>query len=124
VPQTQPFDMLDGIAVFRVGRRASLDEAIGAVTLAISEARERGLRKLMVDASAIGDFQPPGVGARHYLARQWSMAAGGVVQLAVVVRPEMIDPQKFGVMVAANFGASANVFADPAEAVAWLRTQP
>jgi len=44
------------------------------------------------------------------------------VQIAVIARPEMIDPQKFGIVVATNFGALANAFASEAEALDWLRT--
>jgi len=40
----------------------------------------------------------------------------------VVVRAEMIDPEKFGILVARNAGLDANVFADEAEALSWLKS--
>ncbi len=52
--------------------------------------------------------------------RQWAGAAGGAVQIAVVAKSEVIDPQKFG-GVAAKFGASTNALAAEADAIAWLR---
>lgn len=40
--------------------------------------------------------------------------------LAMVARPEMIDPERFGVTFAANRGLVGGVFVSEAEAVAWL----
>ncbi len=42
------------------------------------------------------------------------------MRAVMVARPEWIDPQKFGVIVAANRGFDANVFPKEAEAIAWL----
>ncbi|MEP6634023.1 MAG: hypothetical protein ABJA62_07410 [Luteimonas sp.] len=39
----------------------------------------------------------------------------------MVARRETIDPQKFGVVVASNFGLHTNVFETEAEAMAWIR---
>jgi hypothetical protein len=38
----------------------------------------------------------------------------------MVARAEMIDPEKFGVTVAAMRGLASNIFATEAEARAWL----
>jgi hypothetical protein len=38
----------------------------------------------------------------------------------MVAPPELIDPQKFGVTVAANHSMEGNVFVLEADAVAWL----
>jgi hypothetical protein len=43
-----------------------------------------------------------------------------LVQLSLVVRPEMIDPEKFGITVARNAGMNADVFPAEPEALAWL----
>ena len=51
--------------------------------------------------------------------REWARAAGGAVRLAMVARPEMIDPQKFGVTVAANIGLNADVSTSDEEALHW-----
>ena len=40
--------------------------------------------------------------------------------MAMVMRPEMIDPEKFGVTVAFNRRLIADVFVDGGPAVAWL----
>jgi len=38
----------------------------------------------------------------------------------MVARPEFIDPQRFGVIAAANAGLRADVFSSESEAVSWL----
>jgi hypothetical protein len=38
----------------------------------------------------------------------------------MVARAEMIHPQKFGVLVAANLGLVSNIFTTEVEARAWL----
>jgi len=42
------------------------------------------------------------------------------LKIACYSRPDLIDPQRFGVMVARNRGLKVEVFADRSEAVAWL----
>jgi hypothetical protein len=58
---------------------------------------------------------------RLSMTREWADAAGGVVSVAIVCRPESIDPEKFGVTMAASFGFVANVFESENEALDWLR---
>ena len=41
-------------------------------------------------------------------------------KVALIARPSMIDPERFGETVASNRGAVGRVFASEAEAVAWL----
>jgi hypothetical protein len=42
------------------------------------------------------------------------------VTLAVVVKPQLLDPKKFGETFAQSIGLQARAFATVAEAVAWL----
>jgi len=120
----QGLDMIGDIAVFRPRASLSIDQAIWLVKSAIESAREQQIRKLLVVASGLDGFESPSIATRHMLAREWAGAAAGAVQIAVVAKPEMIDPQKFGVVVAATFGALTNAFATEADAIAWLRATP
>jgi len=120
----QGLDMIGDIAVFRPRASMSIDQAIWLVKSAIESAREQQIRKLLVVTSGLEGFDSPSIATRHMLAREWAGAAGGAVQIAVVAKPEMIDPQKFGVVVTAKFGASTNAFATEADAIAWLRATP
>ena len=110
-----------GIGVFRPRTLDSIQHAIRTVTAAIAHARAAGIAKLLVDATALSGVRPPGIGTRHQMAREWAEAAGGELALAVVVRREYIDPEKFGVVVAGNFGLVSNVFDRVEDALEWLR---
>jgi hypothetical protein len=123
VNKATQFEMLDGIAIFRPSGHASLEQAISLVKSAIGAARDCGVRKLLIAASELEGFESPGIGARHYMARQWAGISAGMLHIAVVPRADMIDPEKFGILVARNFGASADVFASETDAIAWLRSK-
>jgi hypothetical protein len=42
----------------------------------------------------------------------------------MVVRPEIMDPQKIGVVMAQNRGIAAEVFTNESAAIAWLDAIP
>lgn len=78
------------------------------------------MRNLLVVTSDLTGFEPPSIFDRYDFVRKWARVAGGAVRVAMVARPEMIDPRKFGVTVAANHGLIADVFESEDEALAWL----
>jgi len=119
--KTLPIEILGDIAVLRPRGRIPLERLIPRVTATIKAVRDRGIRKLLLVALELEGLQSPGIGTRFFLSRQWAIAAGGAVRMAIAVGADLIDPQKFGVLVARNFGATANVFATEAEALAWLQ---
>lgn len=123
VKATTQFDMLGDIAIFRPSGSISLEQAIDLIKSAIASARERAVRKLLIVLSGLDGFDSPGIAARHYMSRQWAGASAGIIHLAFVPKAHMIDPEKFGVMVAKNFGASADVFTSEADALAWLQAK-
>jgi hypothetical protein len=118
---TARFEMLGDVAVFRLGGQVVLEKAIRSVTSAIESARTQDIRKLMIVASGLEGTESPGIGTRFSMSREWAVATGGTVRIAVVATPKMIDPHKIGVIVAKNFGANADVFASEADAIAWLQ---
>jgi hypothetical protein len=111
----------EGITVIRLAGKVSLAQGIEQVTLAISRARAQGVRRLLVNTSGLTGFDPPRVGTRYFFAHEWARAAGGQLSIAMVARPEMIDPQKFGIAVANSAGLRSDVFVTEEEALAWLR---
>lgn len=113
------FALQDGIAIWKPPE-GGLGRTVRRITSAIEAARRQGLRKLLIVVPGTW-FDSPSVAARHEMAREWAAAAEGMVRLAFVVPAEMIDPQKLGVVVAKNFGTDANVFANEAQALDWLR---
>jgi len=116
----EDFKIVGGHAEYRPTAQVSLDEAIQAVTSAITLARERHVRNLLVDVSRLTGFNSPSLIERYHFVHEWARAAGGAVRISMVARPEMIDPHKFGVTVAANAGLTGNVFASEGEALRWL----
>ena len=118
--QPDNFSISDDHAVFRPSGQVSLDQAVQLITSAITFAQEQRIRKLLVITTGLTGFVPPDTTDRSRFAKEWAYAARGAVRIAVVARPEMIDPQKFGVTVAANHGLTADVFASETEAVSWL----
>ncbi len=125
-PSTVPeelkhFTLEQGCGAFRPTGEVGLDEAVRLVTAAIKLTREQKIRKLMVVTSGLTGFASPSLSARYFFINEWAQAAGGFVRIAVVARPEMIDPNRFGIMVAANRGLKAEVFVAEEAAMAWLQ---
>ena len=54
------------------------------------------------------------------MVEEWAQEAGGMIVMVLVVQPQYIHPEKFGVKVAHDFDLMANVFPGEAEALAWL----
>ena len=115
------FEIVDDHAEYRPTGQVSLDKAVQMVAAAIALTREQNLRKLLVVTSGLTGFEPPDIVTRYFFVREWARAADRVVRIAMVARPEMIDPQKFGVTVAANNGLIADVFESEKDALAWLQ---
>lgn len=107
-------------ACHRPAASVTLGEAVELIDRAIAFARDQGLDELLVDITGLTGFDPPTLAERYSLIQQWAETAAGRLRLAMVARPEMVDPQKFGVTVAANRGLVADVFTSEPEAEAWL----
>jgi hypothetical protein len=121
--ELQYFSILDDHAEYRPTGQVSLEQMVELVTSAIAFAHDQQQRKLLVVTSGITGFKPPTLATRYYFIQKWASVANGVVILAIVARPEMIEPQKFGVTVAANRGLRSNIFESEEEALAWLKSR-
>ena len=119
--EARKFDEHDGFPAFRPVGEVSLQQGIELVTAALTAARQQGIRQLLVNTTGLTGFASPSLGSRYFFVHEWARAAQGQVSVAMVARPEMIDPQKFGVAVATSAGLTTDVFTSEAEAVAWLR---
>ena len=119
------FEWLDeerGFARCKLTGAFSMSDGVARVTQAIAGATARGYLGLVVDIRGIEGIEPPDVAARHAFVRGWAGVAGPNLRVAMVARPEFIDPEKFGLVVARNFGMDANIFDTQAEALYWLRS--
>jgi hypothetical protein len=117
----EQLEILADHSIFRPTGQISLDAAVQLVTSAITFAREQHIRKLMVVTTGLTGFKPPDIVTRYFFIHEWARAAAARVCVAVVARPEMIDPQKFGIIVAANAGLISDVFESEEKALAWLQ---
>lgn len=113
-------EVAEGVGYYRLSGSHGLQQSVQAIVEAIAEARERGLRALLVNLLEAQGFNSPSVTERHCMVRAWAEAAQGMLRVAMVVPPAFIDPNKFGVIAAANFGLVGDVFNSEAEALAWL----
>ena len=105
---------------YRLSGHGPLEEAAGKVVEVITYAREQRMRKLLIDTTKWTGHDSPDTLDRYQWATAFSDAARSAVKVAMVVRPELMDPEKFEVTVARNRGLRGNVFDSEKEALAWL----
>lgn len=114
------FEVIDGIGHFRLSGAWRFPQAVQAIGAAIAKADRLGLSRMLIVTTEATGFDPPSMADRHAMVREWSQAAMGHVAVAMVVPPAFIDPERFGVVAAGNFGMHGNVFSNESEAQAWL----
>src|SRR5262249_16473610 len=88
--------------------------------MAINYARSASISHLLIDTTGLTGFDAPTTPERFVLGGQFARAAQRAVKVAFVARPELIDPNRFGINVARKRGLVSEVFTDEAEALAWL----
>jgi len=113
------FEILGDYVAFRPTGRVTLERALEMVMDAITFAHKHSIRKLLVNTSNLTGYEPPSLTERYFFIRNWARSASDV-RLALVTRPERIDPQRFGLIVAANFGPIVEVFTSEEDALKWL----
>lgn len=113
------YEIIGDVAVFRSGGDRGLEEGVRLVKDVILRVKLAGITKLLVDVSAVG-FAPPTVADRHWLMTEWAGAGRGAVRLALLIRPEFMDPQHFGTAVARNRGLAFKAFLAEERAMQWL----
>jgi hypothetical protein len=111
-------------ACFRPAGKLTLEEAVALVDETIAYVRNQQIPKLLFNARGLVGFRSPSLPERYFAARRFAATSQSQVQLAIVIRAEYIDPEKFGVTVARNSGMSADVFTQEPEALAWLQGGP
>ena len=102
VKAPEHFEVMQDYCCYRLSGHGPLAEAAGKVVEAINYARELGMRKLLIDTTQWTGHDKPGVLERFQWAEAFSAAASSALAVAMVVRPEMMDPEKFEVTVARN----------------------
>ena len=114
------FEVMEGYGCYRLSGHGPLAEAAGKVIEVITFSRDQKIDKLLIDTTNWTGHQSPGTLERYKWAQAFAEAARSMVRLAMVVRPEMVDPDNFEVTVARNRGLMGNVFDSEKDALAWL----
>jgi hypothetical protein len=114
------FELVGKRAFYRPVGKASFERAVDLVAEAMKLARAQGAISLLVNTHGFTGVAPPSIFARHALAVKWAESAGPQLHVAVVARPELLDPERIGVIMAQNRGITGNVFTNELEAIAWL----
>ncbi|MET0917558.1 MAG: hypothetical protein ABWY07_03930 [Burkholderiales bacterium] len=110
----------DGVCRFRPCGESSLVDAVDLINCAIASCRNRTIAKLLVNITALAGVSIPSIVDRFLMMEEWAQEGKGMVLVALVVQPEFVHPQKFGVEVAEHFGLTAQVFTSDTEALDWL----
>ena len=114
------FEVMDGYCCYRLSGHGPLAEAASKVIEAITFCREQRMHNLLIDTTNWTGHQSPDTWERFTWAQAFAEAARSTVKLAMVVRPEMVDPDNFEVTVARNRGLLGNVFDSEKDALMWL----
>lgn len=114
-------DVRDGIRFFRPTGPYTLVSAVEAISEAIRDCRMHGARWLLVNATGMTGVPHPTLVDRFLAVEEWAETASGTVTVALAIHADKIHPQKFGIKVAEHLGLVADVFAEEADALAWLR---
>ena len=113
-------EVREGICYFRPQGESSLFDAVEHIKSAVAYCRERGIDKLLVNAMGLVGIAVPSLCDRFLMNEAWAQEAKGMVAVALVIQPEFIHPEKFGVTVAKDFGSVMDVHTSEADALTWL----
>jgi hypothetical protein len=114
------FEVMEGYGCYRLSGHGPLAEAAARVIEVITFSREQRVDRLLIDTTNWTGHQSPDTLDRYTWAQAFAEAARSMVRVAMVVRPEMVDPDKFEVTVARNRGLMGNVFDSEQDALRWL----
>jgi hypothetical protein len=114
------FEIIKDYCCYRLKGDGSLAEAASKVIEVLTYCRNNGKRKLLIDTTNWTGHDSPGTLERYTFATAFAEAARAAVKVAMVVRPEMMDSEKFEVTVATNRGLQGNIFDSEKDALDWL----
>ena len=116
-----PLEVVNGVAKYRPQGDYSLVDAVALVSSAIAYCRDRGVERLLIDGTAVAGVAVPTLVDRFLMVEEWAHHADGIVVVVLVLLPEYIHPEKFGVKVALDFGLVCNVYTSEEAAWKWLQ---
>ena len=115
---------MDKIRSYRLQGTRTFPQAVDDVDHCLREAVESGARRVLIDIRDVFGFAKPDVVARIGMIRRWADTTQGRLKMAIVSRAEIIDDERFGVVLAQSLGFDGNVFKFEEEACHWLEQTP
>jgi hypothetical protein len=113
--------MQGDVRVLRLAGNQPFSVAVQQVDDMLAQAVAQGLRMAMLDVRGLTGFARPSLAALSEMARRWATTSQGRVKLAVLSRPDLNDPERFGVIIARRLGFEVEVFETEAAALEWLK---
>ena len=114
------FEQVGRRGFFRPVGVVSFEQAVEIVAEGMRHARSLELTDLLLNTTGLAGFPIPDVFARYSMASKWAESAGPAMRVAMVVKADLVDPQKIGLLMAQNRGANGDVFPTESAAIAWL----
>jgi hypothetical protein len=115
------FEQVDKRGYYRPVGDVTFERAVAMVADAMVYARRNGMTELLANVRGLrAPYANLTIFDRYAMAVRWADSAGTEMRVVLVTRPEMMDPDKIGLLMAQNRGVTGEVFTDEAEALAWL----
>jgi hypothetical protein len=110
------FEAKDGYAIFRPGGRTSVQSFLSLLEGAVGACQSHGVTKLLVDARKLDH---PTLTTHQIFAFATGLATfwDRSIKLAMLSRPDQIDPEQFGRLVAGNRGLHFSSHLNEADAL-------
>ena len=80
------------------------------------------MNRLLINVTGLTGVPIPSLVDRFLMVEEWAQEAKGMVLVVLVVNVEYIQPEKFGVKVAADFDLVADIYTSEQDAFNWLLT--
>ena len=106
-------------AFYRPVLSASFHDALKLCTAAVNWAREQGCADMLVNVRGISGMEMITPFMKYEVAVSWAQSAGNM-RIALVVPDELMDPNKFALLMAQNRGVNGDAFTMEADAMQWL----
>ena len=113
----------DRIAVLAVSGDAPLPSVRAAVRAAMIDVQLAGHRRIVIDVRHATGLGHPTVLQRIDTVREWAAIAVPGLSIAFVAKPEFLDEDRIGMIVASQLGLNAHAFSCRDDALAWLAAQ-
>jgi hypothetical protein len=114
------FEIIGKRAIYRPSASITFERAVDLTAAAMRRAREMGCVDMLANLCGFTGFPSPDTIGRYSMALKWAESAGTQLRVAMVVRHEVMDPQKIGVLMAQNRGVNGDIFLTEVEALRWL----